>query len=156
MLWQGYGRSRTAHMLGMSYEGLLRITKTDEYREIEERIRGQVLGGMDRTLARRTDVSLARQELNQEMEDAVPEAWRVLVANVRHKQNLKAALEVLDRDPEGQFAKYHARTSQGTQPVVGVGVQVQIDSQALAQAIHDADRTHELIDRAGKTKPAEA
>lgn len=156
MLWQGYGRAQTARMMGMSYEGLLRITKTEEYREIDEIIRQQVLGGMDATLARRTDIRNVRDELRDEMEDAVPEAWRVLIQNLRHKQNLKAALEVLDRDPERQFSK----TGAGLRPVqntnIGVGVQVQIDSQALAQAIQEADRTHELINRAGKSKPAEA
>lgn len=156
MLWQGFKRTQIAQMMGMSYEGLLRITKTEEYREIDERVRQEVLGKMDATLARRTDVSEVRQELADEMEDAIPEAWQVLMANLRHKRDLKAALEILDRDPQHQFAKSTARPCGPPTQQIGIGVAVQIDSQALAHAIEEADKTHRLIDRAAKVPPGEA
>jgi Zn-dependent M32 family carboxypeptidase len=85
------------------------------------------------------------------MEDAMPEAVEVLLQNLRQKHDLKAALEVLDRDPQRQSAK-GSRSGQSTN--VGVGVQVRIDSQALAQAIDEANKTHEMIERATKSKPA--
>ena len=58
MLWQGYGRSRTARMMGMSYEGLLRITKTPEYQDIDAEVRRRVIDSMDAVLERRTDVAI--------------------------------------------------------------------------------------------------
>lgn len=152
MLWQGYGRMRTARMMGMSYEGLLRITKLPEFLDIDAQIRQQVLGAQDAALAKRADVSQVRDELNNEMEDAVPEAWRVLMQNLKHKRDLRAALEILDRDPQHQFAK----STRPQQPATVGSVQVTIDSKALVQAVRDADKTHQMIERASTVKPAEA
>jgi hypothetical protein len=106
----------------------LRITKTPEYQDIDAEVRRSALGSMDATLARRTDVAEIREEIRDEMENAVPEAWRVLIHNLRQKRDLKAALEILDRDPQRQFAK--GSQGPGSQrPQIGVGIQVGIDSR---------------------------
>jgi hypothetical protein len=77
--------------MGMSYEGLIRITRCQEYLQIEERVRNAVVGKMDAQLAKRA-------EMGTEVEDAVPEALQVLLDNMRKKRDLRAALEVLDRE----------------------------------------------------------
>jgi hypothetical protein len=143
MLWAGYGPTRTAKLMGTTYDGVLRITKTPEFQAIDREVRGSVIGRMD----------ASREKIRQEMEDALPEAVRVLLQNVREKHELKAALEVLDRDPARQFAKGAHAASQTT---TNLGVQVRIDSQALAQAIADAKRTHEVMEKASRVKPTDA
>lgn len=145
LLRQGYGIPQTAKMMRLTYHGLLRITKTVEYKMIAQEEAEAASKSLDHI---RADIRSIREELNEEMENAVPEAWCVLIDNLRQRKDLRAALEILDRDPQKQFSKSGSLTQ--------VGVSVNIDSQALAQAIHEADRTHQLIDQAAKLKPGEA
>ena len=42
--------------MGMSYEGLIRITRCQEYLQIEERLRNAVVGKMDARLAKRAQM----------------------------------------------------------------------------------------------------
>ena len=65
--------------MGMSYEGLIRITRCQEYLQIEERLRNAVVGKMDARLAKRA-------QMETEVEDAVPEALQVLLDNVRRSE----------------------------------------------------------------------
>lgn len=136
----------------MSYDGLLRITKTPEYQEIEDEVKGKVLGQMDAKLAARADL---RQRMADEMEDdAVPEAWQIVIDNLRKKRDLKTALEVLDRDPRRQFAKGAAATKQPDQAAVQ---RPTIDSGVLAEAVKQADITHTILEKDRLTvKPAQA
>jgi hypothetical protein len=98
MVVKGWPLTRIAVEMGMSYDGLIRITRQPEYLKIEEAVRLQVTGKMDARLDKRA-------QMEQEFEDdAVPEAMKVLLENLK-KRDLKAALEVLDRDPKRQFAK---------------------------------------------------
>jgi hypothetical protein len=131
--------------MGMSYEGLTRITRCQEYLQVEERVRNAVVGKMDARLAKRA-------EMGTEVEDAVPEALQVLLDNMRKKRDLRAALEVLDRDPAHQFSK----TSR-TQP--GDAQTPQMSSEALADAIKEANITYNMMKRASaldSQKPTEA
>jgi hypothetical protein len=147
--------TRIAIEMGMSYDGLLRITKTDEYRQIEDEVRSRVLGQMDAKLSQRIDL---RQQMADEMEDdAVPEAFKILLDNMRKKRDLKSALEVLDRDPRRQFAKGASNAqAQAQQQPSGV-IRPPIDRSALTQAMADADITHALLNKQkDDSKPAQA
>jgi len=150
---QGVPKSRIAIEMGMSYDGLIRITKTDEYLMIEQDVQGRMLGQMDAKLAQRADL---RKKMDDEMEDdAVPEAWKIVLDNLRKKRDLKTALEVLDRDPKRQFAKGAAGAQ--AQAQAAAAPRPVIDSAALSQAVADADITHELLQKDKlKTKPAQA
>ena len=106
MIVKGWSKSKIAVQMGMSYDGLRRITECPEYIQIETAVRQQVTGKMDQVLDKRA-------EMSDEIEDAVPDALRVLLDGVRHKHDLRAACEVLDRDPKRQFAKNpNTRTTQ--------------------------------------------
>jgi len=148
--------TQIALKMGMSYEGLRRIIATDEYQEIEHEVKSRVLGVMDAKLDARTDM---RQKLSDEMEDdAVPEAFRILIDNVKKKKDLKAALEVLDRDPRRQFAKGAAAAAAAQSAVQQPqAARPQIDRAALSQAMSEADITHTLLkNQKDEVKPAEA
>lgn len=147
--------TRVALEMGMSYDGLLRITRTQEYLDIEDEVRRNVLGAMDAKLAARADL---RQKMADEMEDdAVPEAFKIVLDNLRKKRDLKTALEVLDRDPRRQFARtnQNADAAGKTASAPAAVQRPPIDSTALAEAIKEADITHTLIERT-KQKPANA
>lgn len=154
MMIQGLRMGAIAQRMGMSYEGLLRITKTSEYIQIEDEVRKRVLGQMDAALDKRADI---RQQMQDQMEDdAVPEAWKIVIENLKHKRDLKAALEILDRDPQHQFSK-------GLRPSGEAAQQFNqqhyvVDAKALAQAIQEADATHSIINKAAtlQTKAGEA
>lgn len=106
MIVKGWSKSKIAVQMGLSYDGLIRITRDPTYLQIETAVRQQVTGKMDQVLDKRASMS-------DEIEDAVPDALRVLLDQVRHKHDLRAACEVLDRDPKRQFAKNpNARTTQ--------------------------------------------
>ena len=121
--------------MDMSYEGLIRVTRCQEYLQIEERVRNAVVGTMDARLAKRA-------EMETEVEDAVPEALQVLLDNVRKKGDLRAALEVLDRDPSHQFGK----TARVPPPVDTL--KPSISSEALASAVKEAEITYNMMKRA--------
>lgn len=148
---QNVPATKIALKMGMSYDGVLRIMKTEEYLQIESEVRAKLLGEMDAKLMQRADI---RSKMEDEMEDdAVPEAWKIVLDNLRKKRDLKTALEVLDRDPKRQFAK-GAANAQAQQPAAQ---RPSIDSNALAQAVKDADITHGMLTKnSSQQKPAEA
>jgi hypothetical protein len=144
MVVKGLPRTKIAIEMGMTYDGLTRIFRCEEYIEIETRVRSELLGKMDQRLAQR-----ARMEC--EIEDAVPEAMQVLLDNVRKKRDLRAALEVLDREPSGQFSK--SRRDERAELKPG------ISSEALANALKEADLTNKIVKHASvldASPPAEA
>jgi len=145
MVVRGLPLTKVCIEMGMSYEGLVRITRHQEYLQIEEHVRNAVVGQMDARLAKRA-------EMETEVEDAVPEALQVLLDNLRKKRDLRAALEVLDRDPAHQFSK-----ASRTQPFDAQTPQM--SSEALADAIKQADTTYDMMKRASaldSQKPTEA
>jgi hypothetical protein len=133
MVVKGMPKTRIAIEMGMSYDGLVRITRCPEYLVIEESVRNAVVGKMDQRLAKRAAMEV-------EVEDHVPEAMRVLLDAVTKKRDLRAALEVLDRDPRRQFAK-----QRGDAPINPLQPGVAVASEALATAVREADITHKLI-----------
>ena len=145
MLVKGLSKTRIAVEMGMSYDGLIRITRCPEYLVIEEQVRNAVVGKMDARLAKRA-------AMETELEDHVPEAMKVLIENVCKKRDLRAALEVLDRDPKRQFAKGNS-----VQPVTANGVSASgLNTDALTQAVKEADITHTLLQNAGAGPKANA
>lgn len=132
---KGWKGTQIAIEMGMSYDGLQRILRQPEYLAIEQRVRQEVLGRMDARLAKRA-------AMEEEVEDTVPEAMRILIDQVTKKRDLKAALELLDRDPRRQFSK----SKPGAQPDAS-GVAPGLGSEALGAAIKDADLTHSLIQK---------
>ena len=74
MIVRGLPLTKVCGEMGMSYEGLIRITRCQEYLQIEERVRNAVVGKMDARLAKRA-------QMETEVEDAVPEALQVLLDN---------------------------------------------------------------------------
>jgi hypothetical protein len=153
LIVQGVPKTKIAIEMGMSYDGLCRITKTEEYLMIEQEVQGRMLGQMDATLAKRADL---RSKMADEMEDdAVPEAWKIVLDNLRKKRDLKTALEVLDRDPKRQFAK--GASGAAAQPAAQPPPVPSLDKNVLAQAMVDADITHDLLQKTSSpNKPAQA
>ena len=148
---QGVPATKIALEMGMSYDGLLRILRTEEYLQIEQDVSGRLLGKMDARLDRRADM---RQQVQEEVEDAVPEAMRLIINNLRKKQDLKSALEILERDPKRQFARGTVGTPMQQQ---AAQVRPPIDRGVLQTAMADADLTHEQLDKiATSSKPASA
>lgn len=135
MVVKGWKGTQIAIEMGMSYDGLQRILRQPEYLAIEQRVRQEVLGRMDARLAKRA-------ALEEEVEDCVPEAMRILIDQVTKKRDLKAALELLDREPRRQFSK----GKPGAQADAG-GVAPGLGNEALGAAIKDADLTHSLIQK---------
>jgi hypothetical protein len=98
-------------------------------------------------------MDVKRQDLAEEVEEVVPEAMKVLIEGVMKKRDMKAALEVLDRDPRRQFAK----ASHPTVNPLQAGTPV-LEASTLASAVTDADITHQILEkqRIAPVKPAEA
>lgn len=145
MVVKGMKGTQIAKELGMSYDGIQRIFRNPDYLHIEEQVRKGVIAKMDARLTKRS-------EMGEELEDAVPEALGLLLEAVKKKRDLKAALEVLDRDPQRQFAKQKPQQQAAViQPSFG-----SLPAEALDQAIKDADLTHNILQTKQATKPAEA
>ena len=110
------------------------------------------LGALDATLAKRADL---RKKMADDMEDdAVPEAWKIVLDNLRKKRDLKTALEILDRDPKRQFAKGAANAGA---VAAQTPARPAIDRNALSQAVQEADITHSMLEKNKQVaKPAEA
>ena len=147
LLWFGYGPERAAKMMGVHYTTVHRLTQRPEYPQIEEDIGEELMGKAGLHLKHRSDATKMREKLNQAMEEAIPKAFGILMKELDDKPSRGIACEVLDRDPKRQFAKGSSGTHQ---PTPQVGVQVNIDSQALASAIHEADKTHEMMEKSMK------
>ena len=137
---KGIPMTRICIEMGMSYDGLVRITRDPTFLQIEDAVRQQVTGKMDARLAQRA-------QMEDEVEDAVPEAMKVLLENMRAKRDLKAALEVLDRDPQRQFAKGAAGKP------LGGKTSNPVDHDLLNSTAASADQTREQIGRNLNTPP---
>lgn len=151
LIVQGVPKSKIAIEMGMSYDGVLRITKTEEYLQIEDEVQSKTLGHMDARLEKRSQI---RQVMNDEMEDeAVPEAWQIVLDNLRKKRDLKSALEILDRDPKRQFAKGAA-----AKPVAPEeAARKPLDPTVLKDVMAESRKTFDILQRnAQQQKPAEA
>jgi hypothetical protein len=107
--------------------------------QIEEAVRRELVSKMDARLAKRA-------EMERDLEDALPEAMQVLLDHVREKRDLRAALEVFDRDPAHQFVKASRTASENQTPA--------ISSEALATAVKEAEWTHKIMQN--PPTPAEA
>lgn len=134
MVVKGMKLTQIAIEMGMSYTGLLQITRRPEYLMVEERVRNGVVGKMDARLVKRAQMEV-------EVEDAVPEALQVLLDGVLKKRDLKSALELLDRDPRRQFAK--TRPAGAVDP--NANPATTMSSEAFAAAVKDADLTHQIL-----------
>lgn len=142
MVVAGLRATRIAEQMNLSYAGLQRILQCQEYLDIENRVRKENIGKMDAALD-------ARAQLKNDLEDAVPDALKVLIDQVKQKRDLRAALEVLDRDPSRTFAK-------GSGAVVQTPNGGQIPQSVLDTAVRDAEKTREILIRVPQAKPAEA
>lgn len=141
----GLAPHEIAKQLNMTRHGLDRVLHCPEYIQIEDQVRKRVNTKMDEMLDRRA-------EMKKAVEEAVPEAIELLLAAMREKHDIRAALELLDRDPKRDFVK-----ASRTQPVEEQ--RIGISSQALASAVRDADLTHKIMEQASSIdgqKPAEA
>jgi hypothetical protein len=128
MVVKGISYTRIAVEMGMSYDGLIRITRQPEYLRVEESVRAQVTGKMDARLAKRA-------EMEDQLEDAIPEAMKVLLDSVTKKRDLRAALELMDRDPQRQFAK--GNTQRAVQPSPSLPQDILQSTVAAADAARD-------------------
>lgn len=142
MVVQGVKGPRIAIEMGMSYFGLQRILAQPEYLAIEEQVRAMVLDKMDARLQ-------ARASMVEEVEDAVPEAMKILLEQMRKKRDLKAALEVLDRDPQKQFVKGKPAAAEAPPPGVA-----SLPHDVLQQAMADADITHKILKQQPPLSPS--
>lgn len=142
MVVAGMRATRIAEQMQLSYAGLQRILQCQEYIDIETRVRKENIGKMDAALD-------ARAQLKNDLDDAVPDALKVLIDQVKQKRDLRAALEVLDRDPKRTFAK-------GGQQIIQTPAGGQIPQSVLDTAVRDAEHTREILIRVPQGKPAEA
>lgn len=144
MIVKGMKGTRIAVELGMSYDGVQRILRHPEYLKIESEVRTGVLSKMDARLDKRASMS-------EEVEDAIPDALAVLLDAVKKKRDLKASLELLDRDPNRQFAKNKQSTIAAQPPATPT---LGLSDDALNEVMKQADITHNILQSPGK--PAEA
>ena len=138
MMVAGMSKTAIARELGMTFQGVTLLMEQPTYQAVEDEIRLRLNRKMDRYLNKRARL------LEQDMEAAVPEALKVLLDRVKQK-DLRAALEVLDREPSHRFTKASRTPDLNKVPA--------ISSDALAKAIKEAERTVALIN---EEKPAEA
>lgn len=143
MVVKGIPLSRIAVEMGMSYDGLRRITMQPEYQKIEEAVRRQVTAKMDARLARRAD-------MEDEVDDAVPEALQILLDGVRRKRDMRAALELLDRDPSRQFTKGGSAKPLNPNPSSIPG----LSTDMLSAVVKHADTAAEQVNNAKPTAQA--
>lgn len=149
LIVKGCKATQIAVEMGMSYPGLMRILHCPEYLKIEESVRAEQVGRLDARL-------IQRAALNDDVDDAVPEALGILLEEVKVKRNLRAALEVLDRDPRRQFAK--GKAVEVTAPGAQAAGATTLTGDALGTAIKDAESTHDILVRVPQptSKTAEA
>lgn len=141
MIVAGMRIVRIAEQMQLSYAGLQRILQCPEYLEIETRVRKENISQMDAALG-------ARAQLRNDLEDAVPDALKVLLDQVKQKRDLRAALEVLDRDPSRTLVKSSQQVV-SSQPTA-------IPQSVLDTAVREAEHTREILIRVPQAKPAEA
>lgn len=135
MVVAGVARPKIAVALNLTYKGLDGILSTPEYQTIEARVAGRATKQMQEITDRRIE---KRLELKTEVEDAVSEAIHLLLQKLRKEKDLRAALEILDRDPRHDFTKA-SRQAEIREKAPA------ISSEALASAIKEADMTQKII-----------
>lgn len=132
MIAHGVPRPQIAREMGLTFEGLKRILRCVEYLDIESKVREEVAAEWANRLKKRTEMEL-------ELENLLPEAMAVLAEHVREKRDLRAAMEVLERDPIHQFAKVsRVDIKEAANPIMS--------GEALASALKQADRSHRIIE----------
>lgn len=119
------------------------LMATPEYQAIELRISDASKRKMQELADQRLQQRLA---LRTEVEDAVDKAIRVLLKKLNEsdgKEQLRAALEILDRDPRHDFTKASRQTEKGNSPPP-------ISPEALSNAVKEAGVTHNIIEASQK------
>jgi len=138
----GVERPKVARSLDMTYPTLDRIMSTPEYQAIEDRVAGRTKKKMEELADERLKTRLG---LKVEVEDAVAAAIDVLLRKLRKndKDQLRAALEILDRDPLHQFTKASRQAdSRDNAP--------QLSDEAFAEAVKEAAITRKIVEEASK------
>jgi hypothetical protein len=142
--------TRIAQILGMSYGGLSRILATDQYKQIEESVRIQLVGKMDGQLEKQR-VSIMEKQMREQLAEAVPDALKFIIDTCRQGSDLRARLaaskEVLDRDPKRLFIKASRNEPAST-------TASNLPDQVLSNVRDEADKATDIL--ATFTKPAEA
>jgi len=141
MVVAGMKHTKIAEQMNLSYSGLKRILECQDYKDIETKVRQTVVTNMDAQLAQRA-------QMRNELEDAVPDALKVLLDQVRTKRDLRAALEVLDRDPSRTLSK---QTKVELNPQ-----QTQMPQSILDNTIKEAEKTRDMLIRVPQQKVAQA
>ena len=137
----GVARPKIARALGMTYLALDRIMSTPEYQAIEDRIAARTKRKMEELADARLEKRLG---LKVEVEDAVAKAIDILLAKLTDpKEQLRAALEILDRDPLHDFTKASRQKDPREKAP-------SISSEAFSNAIKEAGITHTIITEASK------
>jgi len=138
----GVARPKIARALDMTYVALDRIMTTPEYQAIEDRIAARTKKKMEELTDERLKQRLG---LKDEVEDAVAEAIDVLLCKLRKKDKdqLRAALEILDRDPLHDFTK-------ASRQVDNRGKTPSLSPEAFSNAVKEASVTHKMITEASK------
>jgi len=141
MVVAGMKHTKIAEQMNLSYSGLKRILECQDYKDIETKVRQTVVTNMDAQLAQRA-------QMRNELEDAVPDALKVLLDQVRTKRDLRAALEVLDRDPSRTLSKQN-KVELNPQ-------QTQMPQSILDNTIKEAEKTRDMLIRVPQQKVAQA
>jgi hypothetical protein len=99
----GVNDNQIKRMLGISVFGFHRITRLQEYKDVEAAMYAGTISRFDEMISSKHEV------MKQYFASAVPAAMRSLVDAVLQKRDLKAKLEaakeILDRDPKRTFTK---------------------------------------------------
>lgn len=144
-----------AEEIGLSYAGLARILALPEYKECEARVHDELIGKMDNALAdSRTELIRKKkaEALKQQIRDAVPDALQNVLDAVQQKRDLRASLELLDRDPDCVAIKRNKSTVEAS---VTPG-QARLTQTTVDKIRQDADATRDLLIKTGQVVQAEA
>ncbi len=132
-----------AASIGMTQSGLSRIVALPEYQDVEQAVLNGVVSKMDAALAGRADA------MKDYFKQGVPVALRALVETVTQSRDLRARLsaaaEILDRDPDKQFAKGTVRVDPQAEHTVSSGVLDAVTESADKAAIAAATKQKETV-----------
>lgn len=114
----GVRDGQIADIVKLTRSGLSRIIALDEYKDTEMAILTGNTTKMDEELAGQVE------KMRAQFKVAVPAAMRAMMDNVLQKRDLRArmeaAKEIMDRDPEGTFAKNPTGQNRGVDPFIGI------------------------------------
>lgn len=147
--------TKIAEQIGISYGGLTRIIALDEYKEVEDRVATEVLGHMDAALVDSRTQLIRRQKveaLREEIRNTIPDALTNLLDAVKTKRDLRASLELLDRDPDCVAVK---RSKADVTSVAGP-THGTVSAATVESIRKDADATRDLLLKVGQPVQAEA